>query len=88
LLPADKLVPFTVRVAVAVDPLGINAAEPRDTPLTVKDTLPAGGFEPVTALTFAVSCVLALCAMLAGLAVSVKVVPIAVGRLAHLVTRL
>lgn len=77
-----------MRVAVAVDPLGVSAAELRDTPPAVKVILPEGGLDPVTALTFAVSCVLALCAMLAGLAVSVKVVPIAVGRLAHLVTRL
>ena len=87
-LPTVRLVPFTVSVAVAVVPETIAAEEPSDAPPAVKVTLPAGGFVPVTALILAVNSVDALCAMLVGLAVSVMVVPMVTGRLAHFVTRL
>ena len=87
-LPAVRLVPFTVSTAVDVAPETIAAAEPSDAPPAEKATLPVGGLAPVTAVIFAVNCVVALGAILAGLAVSVMVVPIVTGKLAHLVTRL
>jgi hypothetical protein len=87
-LPAVRLDPFTVRLALEAAPDTIAAAEPSDTPPAVNVTLPVGGFAPVTAVIFAVNCVVALCTMLAGLAVSVMVVPMVTGRLAHFVTRL
>ena len=86
--PAVRLVPFTESVAVALAPDVVRAAEPSATPPKVKLTLPVGGLTTVTTEMVAVSCVLALGAMEVGLAASAAVVPMAVGRLAHRVTRL
>lgn len=44
-----------VRVAVALEPDAASAAEPVETPATVKVTLPEGGLVPDTGVTTAVN---------------------------------
>ena len=90
MLPGDKLVPFTVNAADAAAPVeaAVRGADPSDWLPTVNTTVPAGAFDPLTAVTVAVNFVLPDGGMLAELAVSVIVVPVPAGALAHLVTRL
>jgi hypothetical protein len=86
--PTARVVPFTESTAEAVEPETIAAADPSVTPPAVKVTLPTGPAEPVTVVISAVNCVVALWAILAGFAVSAKVVPIAAGALAQLTAKL
>jgi hypothetical protein len=76
LLPAKKLAPFTVKVAVAADPEAIRAAAPRDTLPVVNITVPVGGVVPVAGFTVAINTVEELCAKLAGFAATDAVVEI------------
>lgn len=76
LLPGVRLLAFTVKVAVAVDPEAVSIPDPRETFPAVKVTLPVGAVVPLAGFTVAVNCVVAVWAMLAGLAASVVVVAI------------
>ena len=86
--PEARLEPLTVTVALAELPVTINAADPRVILPKVNVTAPEGAFEPVTGVTFAISCVVPLAAMDAGLAVKVIAVPVTGGRLCQLTTKL
>ena len=70
--PMARTLPFTVRVAVAVE----------------ADAPPVGGFVPVTAVTVAVTCVDADAAIPDGVAVIFMVTPTPGGALVHPVARL
>ena len=74
LLPPARLLPFTINAAVAVAPEPASVAVPSVMFPAEKVTLPAGVTLPLAALTVAVNCVVALCAILAGLAASVVAV--------------
>jgi hypothetical protein len=87
-VPTARLEPLTVIAALDELPEAISAVEPRATLPRVNVTAPDGGFDPLSAITSAVSCVVALTAMAAGLAVKVIAVPITEGKLCQLVTRL
>jgi hypothetical protein len=76
LLPATRLLAFTVKVAVAVDPDEVSGADPSETFPAMKVTLPVAAVLPVAGFTVAVNCVVAVWAMLAGLAAIVMVVAI------------
>jgi hypothetical protein len=89
-VPTCKLLPFTVNDADAIAPVPESAkvADPSDWLPSMNATVPAGALVPLTAVTFAVNCVVPPCGMLAEFAVSVVDVPTPAGALAHLVTRL
>jgi len=55
LLPAVRLLPLTVTVAVEFPPEAASAAVPRDAPPNVKVTLPVGAAAPLAGLTVAVN---------------------------------
>lgn len=74
LLPAARLLPLTVRVAMDEEPDAVSAADPSDTLPRLKVTVPAGAALPAGPFIVAVTCVDAVCAMLAALAVTVVVV--------------
>jgi hypothetical protein len=54
-LPATRLLPFTVRLAVALAPETTRTAVASETPPAVKVTLPVGAALPLTAFTVAVN---------------------------------
>jgi hypothetical protein len=60
LLPGLNLLPATLNAAVAVPPVAVNAAAPRDVFPRAKLTVPDGRTEPVAALTTAITVVVAL----------------------------
>ena len=74
MIPPERLVPFTVRLAVAVPPDPASVAVPSETIPAANVTVPVGDVVPLAALTVSVKTVDALCAMLAGFAASVAVV--------------
>ena len=65
LLPGARVAPLTVSTAFAVEPDAISATDPSEAVPAAKTKLPVGGFVPLTGVTVAVNCVVALCAMLA-----------------------
>jgi hypothetical protein len=76
LLPAARLLPFTVSVAVTVPPEPASAAVPNAVPPAEKLTLPVGAVLPLAAVTVTVKTVDALWAILTGLAANKAVVAI------------
>src|ERR1700722_9860778 len=74
LLPAFSLLPATVNTAAAIPPVAVNVALPSDVFPRAKFTVPVGRAAPVAAFTIAVIAVVALCAMLDGLAAATVVV--------------
>ena len=74
-LPAVNWLPYTVNVAVAVDPEPDRVAVPSDVLPVVKDTAPVGVMLLPAAFTVAVSVVWLFRAKLEGLAVTLVVVP-------------
>jgi hypothetical protein len=54
-LPGARLLPFTVRLAMAVAPEATSVAVPSETVPAVKVTLPVGAALPLAAFTVAVN---------------------------------
>ena len=77
MLPVLNLLAATLNTAVAVPPEPAKFAVPNAAFPAEKVTLPEGVTLALAALTVAVNCVVALCAILAGLAASVVVVVVA-----------
>jgi len=75
LTPAAKLDALTFKIAEAEPPDTTTGALPKDLLPDTKTTVPAGCAEPVTGLTIAVSCVVAVWGKDDGLAVRDIVVP-------------
>lgn len=73
-LPAGRLLPLIVRVAVAFGPAAASGALPSEVAPNENETLPVGGELPEAGFTVAVSWVVAVCGKLTGEAVT----PIAV----------
>jgi hypothetical protein len=74
LLPVARLVPFTVRVAVEVAPDAVSDAVPRMVFPTANVMFPVGAALPLAGFTVATSWVVAVEAILAGVAVTDVVV--------------
>jgi hypothetical protein len=74
LFPAARLAPFTVSAAVALVPETASAAVPREAPPAANEIVPDSPLLPLAAFTVAVRTVVALCAILAGLAATFSVV--------------
>ena len=55
LLPVERAEPFTVRLAVALDPEADKVTSPKDTLLRVNATVPVGGALPLAGFTVAVN---------------------------------
>ena len=78
-MPATRLEPWTVSVAVAFAPEAVNCAEPSDVDPAVKLTVPLGAVVPLAGWTVTVSVVLADDRMLVGFALTAVVVAMGVG---------
>lgn len=76
MFPATRLAPLTVSDAVALAPEVVRVAVPREALPAVNVTVPDGTLLPEAAFTVTVRTVVALCAMLAGFAVTVIVVAV------------
>jgi hypothetical protein len=74
LVPIESLLPLRVNTAVADEPDAVSVAVPSEAVPTVKVTMPVGAVVPLAGLTVAVNCVVAVDAMLTGLAARVVVV--------------
>src|ERR1035438_5400511 len=74
LLPLESWLPLTVMLAVEVPPEPVSVAVPSVDPPALKVTEPPGESVPLTALTVAVTVVVAVFAKLVGLALTVVVV--------------
>jgi|SRR5580658_5878592 hypothetical protein len=74
LLPVLNLLPATLNTAAAAPSMAVNVALPSEVFPIVKVTLPATAALPLAAFTIAVNWVVALNAMLAGLAATTVVV--------------
>lgn len=76
LAPAINWLPWTVNVAVALEPLATKAPVPRVVDPRVKLTVPVGAAAPLAGFTVAVRIVLAVELMLVGLAAIVVVLTV------------
>jgi hypothetical protein len=74
LLPALNLLPATLKTAAAIPPVTVNVALPRDVFPRLKLTVPVGRADPLAAFTRAVTEVVALGAIVGGLAAATVVV--------------
>jgi hypothetical protein len=74
LAPIESLLPLRVSTAVAVEPDAASVAVPREAVPAVNVTLPVGAVLPLAGFTVAVNCVVAVDAMVRGLAASVVAV--------------
>ena len=74
LLPTARLLPFTVRAAVAFPPDAASVTEPRIVFPMTNLTLPGGAADPLAGLTVAVKSVVPVEAIEVGLAASAVVV--------------
>ena len=72
--PKLRLLPFTVREAVALAPEAASVAVPRDTCPSAKEMLPPGAVVPEAGVRVTATCVVALDTTVDGLAVAVMLV--------------
>jgi hypothetical protein len=74
LTPTESLLPLRVSTAVADEPEAVSVAVPNEGVPAVKVTVPVGAVLPLAGFTVAVNCVVAVDAMVRGLAARVVVV--------------